>query len=161
MVDSSGLKTVADNIDQVTAAACERWKTLAGHVLDYRCSKDAWSIKEVVGHLIDSASNNHQRFVRLQLQDQLVFPDYSKDNEKWVKIQHYQERSWEELLLLWRYYNLHLADLLRRVNPACLENAWVADAGSPITLHVMMVDYLRHLNDHIGQIESIIENCDR
>jgi hypothetical protein len=29
-----------------------------------RPAPERWTKKEVVGHLIDSASNNHQRFVR-------------------------------------------------------------------------------------------------
>ena len=63
-----------------------------------KLSADKWSLKEMVGHLIDSASNNHQRFVRLQLTDQLTFPDYGQNNIHWVGIQKYQERSWTALL---------------------------------------------------------------
>jgi hypothetical protein len=42
---------------------------------------DKWSLKQIIGHLIDSASNNHQCFVRFCLVPELVFPKY--DNEAW------------------------------------------------------------------------------
>src|SRR5829696_4224095 len=66
-----------------------------------------WSAKEVVGHLIDSASNNHQRFVRAQLKEDLVFEGYAQD--EWVRLQGYQEEPWPHLVNLWKFYNLHLA----------------------------------------------------
>ncbi len=64
-----------------------------------------WSRKEVIGHLIDSAANNHARFVRAQLDNNLVFPGY--EQEKWVAIQRYNEEPWRQLVALWQHYNLH------------------------------------------------------
>ncbi len=69
-----------------------------------------WSAKEIIGHLVDSASNNHQRFVRAQFQDDLVFPGYAQD--EWVAVQRYQEAPWPHLLTLWRDFNLHLARVI-------------------------------------------------
>ena len=43
-----------------------------------------WSPKQVIGHLIDSASNNHRRFVRANFVDDLIFPGY--DQETWVAL---------------------------------------------------------------------------
>ena len=76
-------------------------------------SPDKWSTKQVVGHLVDSASNNHQRFVRASLQDAMVFPGY--DQDKWVEQQGYQESLWPELLELWVSFNRHLAHLIERL----------------------------------------------
>src|SRR5678816_3585197 len=64
-----------------------------------------WSPQQVIGHLIDSASNNHQRFVRAQQGSSLVFPKY--EQEHWVKCQHYEDSSWEALTTLWHAYNHH------------------------------------------------------
>src|SRR5262245_2568653 len=69
-----------------------------------------WSPREVIGHLIDSASNNHQRFVRAQFQDDLVFAGY--DQDAWVRLQQYQNAPWPELVALWRAFNLHLAHVM-------------------------------------------------
>ena len=151
------LRTVADNIDAAVSAAVERWKMIPEAVLIYRSSDNAWSIKEVIGHLIDSAANNHQRFVRLQLVKELMFPDYSTDNENWVNIQSYQDRPWEDLLGLWRHFNGHLAHLMRCVDPACLEHVWVMNTETRVTLFELMDDYLRHLKEHVKQIENILD----
>ena len=114
-------------------------------------------MKEIIGHLIDSASNNHQRFVRLQLADRLNFPDYGDENVNWVKIQNYQEKKWEELLGLWRYFNHHLAHTVRSVDPSCLSNVWEIDAKTSASLFELMTDYLRHLELHLNQVTETLD----
>src|SRR5438270_9319252 len=73
-------------------------------------SVDRWSSKQIIGHLIDSAANNHARFVLGQLKDDLVFPGYDQDG--WVRTNHYQEAPWPQLVDLWRAYNLHLQHVM-------------------------------------------------
>src|SRR5262245_42049952 len=72
-----------------------------------------WCRKEVLGHLIDSAANNHHRFVRAQFQKEMTFPRYVQD--EWIAAQGYRERPWSELVELWRLYNRHLIHVMRRV----------------------------------------------
>src|SRR5713101_2511616 len=79
-----------------------------------------WSKKEILGHLIDSAANNHQRFVRLQLTSRIDLPGY--DGDEWVRVQDYQDRSWGELIDLWRMYNTQLSWVIRKVNPEVLRH---------------------------------------
>jgi hypothetical protein len=69
------LNKVADKILQQVESAVDRWRALPENIMTFRPSEDDWSSKEITGHLIDSASNNHQRFVRLQLLEHLTFPD--------------------------------------------------------------------------------------
>ena len=69
-----------------------------------------WSPKQIVGHLIDSAVNNHARFVRAQLQDDMVFPGY--DQDAWVRVQRYDERSWPALVDAWRTVNTQIAAVM-------------------------------------------------
>jgi hypothetical protein len=71
-----------------------------------------WSPKEIIGHLIDSASNNHQRFVRAQFTDDLVFAGY--EQEGWVRVQNYQGEQWADLVQLWKLYNQHMLHLISR-----------------------------------------------
>ena len=137
------LDQVADKIERHINAAVERWHQLPDKTLLFRPSENDWSAKEIIGHLIDSASNNHQRFVRLQLTDRLDFPDYGQDNIHWVKIQSYQHHPWHDLLGLWRYFNLQLARIIR--------------AQTSITLFDLMTDYLRHLENHLDQLADTIE----
>ena len=77
---------------------------------------EKWSAKETIGHLIDSASNNHQRFVRAQFKDDLVFEGYAQ--EDWIRAQNYNEEPWPLLVGLWRHYNLHLAHVMRHAPEA-------------------------------------------
>ncbi len=120
-----------------------------------------WSAKQVLGHLIDSAANNHQRFVRAQATDDLVFPGY--DQEQWVRVQRYDEESWLALVELWRGYNLHLAhviammpesELTRPRFPHTLDKiGWrPVRAEEPTTLEYLVRDYIDHLQDHVGQL---------
>ena len=150
------LLQVAGNIEQQVYDAVDRWRDLTDKSLKFRPSEDAWSVKEITGHLIDSASNNHQRFVRLQLLEKLNFPDYGQDNIHWVRIQNYQDRKWDELLVLWRFYNVQLAAIIRSVDPSCLDHVWQLDAENKFTLYDLMTDYLRHLNNHLEQIADTL-----
>src|SRR6185436_11628744 len=86
--------------------ATERLRAISPDESASKASPDKWSIKEVLGHLIDSAANNHQRFVRAQFTDDLVFPGYEQD--QWVNSQRYREASWSDVIQLWSAYNLHL-----------------------------------------------------
>src|SRR5271155_1557339 len=78
-----------------------------------------WSRKQVIGHLIDSASNNHQRFVRAALQTSLEFPGYDQGGN--VRVQAVQEADWPLLVALWAAYNRYLAHVIAQLPPAKLE----------------------------------------
>jgi hypothetical protein len=120
-----------------------------------------WSPKEVLGHLIDSASNNHGRFVRAQLSDDLIFSGY--EQEKWVAAQHYADAHWSDLIELWRGMNLHIARVMANVPPEMArkprashnldEIAWkTVPRSQPTTLEYFMDDYVDHLEHHLTQI---------
>lgn len=120
-----------------------------------------WSPREVIGHLIDSASHNHRRFVGARFQDDLVFPGYEQD--AWVSAQRYQEAPWTELVTLWRGLNLHLVRVMASVPDAVRtrahrrhnldEIAWQAvPREEPATLDGFMADYVGHLKHHLRQI---------
>jgi hypothetical protein len=108
-----------------------------------------WSRKELVGHLIDSAGNNLQRFVRAQRQERMSFPRYVQD--EWIAAQGYGERPWGELVELWRLYNRHLLHVMRRVPQTAFGNVCVVAEDEPDTLAYHMVDYVRHLEHHLQQ----------
>ena len=147
---------LALDIETVIEEAFDKLQSLSEDVVNRRPTPSDWSAKEVIGHLIDSASNNHQRFVRLQITDGLTFPDYQHDNDAWVRIQKYHETSWDELLDLWQCLNRHLARIIKNVNETCIDHIWVVDEDNTITLGELMVDYLRHLRVHVVQIEDCV-----
>jgi hypothetical protein len=123
-----------------------------------------WSAKEIIGHLIDSASNNHQRFLRARWQDDLVFSRYEQD--AWVSAQDYQSAPWLELLELWSTYNRHLARVMRgtpesvrlraHVRHNLHELAWrPVPREQPASLDDFMRDYVGHLEHHLRQIAAM------
>jgi hypothetical protein len=109
-----------------------------------------WSRKQVIGHLIDSASNNHQRFVRAALQASLDFPGYEQDG--CVRVQAPQEADWELLVLLWAAYNRYLAHVIDRLPESKLGTPCRIGSGEAVTLDFLAKDYLRHLVHHLRQI---------
>jgi DinB superfamily len=130
-----------------------------------RRAPGSWSAKEIIGHLIDSAANNHARFVRAQLEPDLVSAGY--DQEQWVKVQAYQEASWSRLLELWSAYNLHIAHVMESASedatlrPRARHNldqiAWTpVSADQPATLDYFMSDYVGHLRHHLRQVAELL-----
>jgi hypothetical protein len=113
-------------------------------------SFDKWSKKEILGHLIDSAANNHQRFVRAVYNEADNFPTY-KQNE-WVRIQKYNDSSWKSLIELWAAYNNHLSDLLERIPDSSKLSPCSIGKPEAVTLEFVVKDYLRHLNHHLNKI---------
>jgi hypothetical protein len=157
---------ITDLRETVERAAVEL-SAVSAEAAAMRPAPGRWSPKEVLGHLIDSAANNHQRFVRARWQDDLVFAGYAQD--AWVAAQEYQEAPWLELVALWREYNRHLARVMAAV-PAEVryrehrrhnlhEVAWqVVPAGEPATLDYFMADYVAHLHHHLRQIRAMLDS---
>jgi hypothetical protein len=126
-----------------------------------KSSPDDWAAIEVLGHLVDSAANNHQRFVRAQFTDELVFPGYEQNG--WVNAQKYLDESWPDLIQLWSSYNLHLVHLAAVIPEAILtkprakhnldEIAFnLVSKNQSTTLEYFIRDYVDHLRHHLKQI---------
>jgi hypothetical protein len=154
---------VVDDFRDTVDRAAERLLKCADDEAARRPAPRKWSRKEIIGHLIDSACNNHGRFVRAQLQDDLVFPGY--DQDAWVRVQRYQDRPWTDLVALWRSYNHHIAHVMATTDAAQLtrprsrhnldELAWqTVSAAKPTTLEHFMRDYVEHLKHHLRQTEG-------
>ncbi len=140
--------------------AAERLGTFCDSEAGRPTAPGKWSKKEIVGHLIDSAANNHGRFVRAQLQEDLVFPGY--DQDAWVRVQRYRDRPWSDLVALWRAYNRHIACVMESADPELVDRvrtshnldelAWKAvQRTEPTTLDYFMRDYVAHLEHHLRQ----------
>ena len=114
-----------------------------------------WSRKETLGHLMDSALNNHQRFVRAQVPAHLEngvlrLPGYAQDD--WVRVGAYRTRPWTDLVQLWSLLNRQVLHVIKHAEPSSLQTPCVIGGGDPITLEAVMIDYVGHLKHHLKQI---------
>ncbi len=109
-----------------------------------------WSPKEELGHLLDSAVNNHQRMVRVQMEDKLAMPGYQQ--EKWVKANRYQQREWGELITLWTVLNQHLLSAAQSVPDAAWKHTCTVGGSEPMTLQFVFEDYIQHMLHHLQHI---------
>lgn len=140
-----------DLLSAIKTADCLR--SISETVASKHPAPGKWSNKEILGHLIDSAANNHQRFVRLQLGPRIDLPGY--DGDEWVRVQRYQDRPWREIIDLWVMYNTQLASLIRHVNPASLRHVWHTADGKDLDLEFIMRDYVDHLRHHLDQVREL------
>jgi hypothetical protein len=118
---------------------------------DFKPNRDKWSKKEIIGHLIDSAQINLQRFVRCTYEDnfKLVYAQ-----EEWVTAQRYQETDIVELLALWRLLNRQIVRVLKSYPPDRV-GAQCDNSKTGVSLHTvewLAQDYVDHMNHHLGQI---------
>ena len=109
-----------------------------------------WAPKEILGHLIDSAANNHQRFMRAEEGETLRLPGYAQD--RWVTLQGYREAAWADLVDFWSAYNHHLARVLDRVPESRRNVLCEIGGGPPVSLSFVALDYIGHLQHHLRQI---------
>lgn len=110
-------------------------------------SSDKWTLSEMVGHLLDSASNNHQRFIRLQLDTNLSFPAY--DAEDWKRVSKAGNYDYFALIEFWKQYNLFLLHIISHIDAKVLSNYW-QHGNEQETLQFLVEDYFRHMKWHVA-----------
>ncbi|WP_425886527.1 DinB family protein [Parabacteroides sp. ASD2025] len=150
---------ITDGIAKVIETEERLLNDLSEEVITQRRNRQNRTIKQILGHLIDSASNNHQRMVRLQYsKDLLFFPDYRQDNDLWIALQDYQNADWANLIQLWKFYNLHIIHVITSVDVTKLDNYWCDFEGTKVTLKEMIEGYLDHLHLHMKEIHELAES---
>lgn len=155
----------AEELRAIVLAAGARLREMSPELAALPPAPGKWCPAEIIGHLVDSASNNHQRFVRARFRPDLRFDGYDQDT--WVAAQGYQSAPWSELLDLWVSFNLHLARVMEGTPPEVLEAlrsdhnlhqlAWeLVPEDQPATLAHFMRDYVGHLKHHLAQIDPAL-----
>ena len=144
------MNNVANKLESIVDQWVPQLRSIQDEPLTRRQRPDKWSRQEVLGHLIDSACNNHQKFVRMIADPVLAFPGYRQD--EWVEIQQWSNRDWLSMVDFWAAYNRHLASMIRDVDPATLGHTIEIEGVGPFTLEFVMADYVEHLKHHLLQI---------
>lgn len=129
-----------------------------------RTGNTAWSVREVIGHLIDSACNNHRRFILNQAGGPMIIDPY--DQDAWVQRNRYNERTAAELAALWAVYNRHLAHVIEQMPPDVLGAprgpidtfgfGFIQTTDTSATLGHLAADYVGHLRHHLHQIHDLL-----
>jgi DinB superfamily len=144
------MQEIAERLAGVLARVGGDLAALKEAEVGVRPAPGKWSKKEILGHLIDSAANNHQRFVRAQIEGELRFPGYRQDD--WVRLAGYQGQPWDRIVALFRAYNESLAHLLAQTPEERREILCFIGDGEPVTLAYLAEDYVEHLLHYLRQI---------
>lgn len=155
----------SENLTLEIRSIIESWEpkliSLENNILSSGRNSQNRTIKQILGHLIDSTSNNTHRVVHLQYQNSpFEFPNYATygNNDRWIAIQDYQHEDWNDMIMLWKYSLLHFCHVIKKVNDSKLDNEWISDQGKTITLRTMIMDFPGHLKLHLSEIDELIEN---
>lgn len=143
-------KVPAERLAQLLQTAEVRLSAIPEAEASRALAPGHWSKKQILGHLIDSAGNNHQRLVRVQIAPGLDFPSY--EQESWVTVQRYADESWRDLIDLWLLFNRHLLHVIRGVPPTSLSRPCIIGGKEPVPLAELIDGYVDHLEHHLEQI---------
>jgi hypothetical protein len=149
------MKKTAKTLQQTLNKALPLLKAISKESAKEKPKPNKWSKKEIIGHLIDSACNNHQKMVRTQFQRHFDFVGYQQDD--WVAIQQYQQADWSKLLKIWMAYNLQIVHLMKTVSKKSLKNTLSINGEGLYTLEFIMQDYVVHLEHHL---KAVLPNSD-
>ena len=124
-----------------------RLTNLSDDQVQRKPSLSKWSLKEELGHLVDSAANNHQRIVRAQLEDNPRMPGY--DGDEWVRLHRYQDRDWSSLIAIWVALNRQLLAAAEAVPDSAWSRTCTIADSAPLTLKFVFDDYVDHMVQHL------------
>jgi hypothetical protein len=127
-----------------------RLQQLTSDTVERKATPTSWSAKEELGHLLDSAVNNHQRIVRAQVEDKLALPGYEQN--RWVAIHRYPQRDWAELIRLWHDLNRQLLVAAESVPDSAWSHTLRVGSSEPMTLEFVFDDYVAHMVHHLKHI---------
>jgi DinB family protein len=141
---------ISDRLNELVSESEREFARISDSAAGRKAIAGGWSRKQLLGHLIDSASNNHQRFVRALLADELRWPGYDQAGN--VRVQRFQEARWSDLVQLWLSYNRLLAHVLAGVPEEKRATRCFIGENPVITLEALAEDYLVHMQHHLEQI---------
>jgi hypothetical protein len=144
------MKDAISKFELILATAPRKLVDISEADASHKPAPDKWCKKEILGHLIDSAGNNHQRFVRCQQTQRLEFPEY--DQDPWVACQAYATEPWPDLVNLWLLMNRHLLHIVKSAPAEVHKHQLVIGHHEPMSFEALVPNYLKHLEHHLAQI---------
>ncbi len=144
------MKKVAEDLRKTMELVLPILQNIGDTDASYKPLPQKWSKKEILGHLIDSACNNQQKFVRTMANSDAEFVGYEQDF--WVESQNYNSADWQNLIVLWKAYNFHIAHIIGNVSVDVLQNKITIENAGSFTLEFIITDYAEHLKHHLNQL---------
>lgn len=141
---------LAQTLQETVDREADHLRAVADRDAGKKTAPKVWSKKEELGHLIDSAANNHVRFVRAVLEPEFRGPGYQQDG--WVSLHAYHEMAWAEIIDFWQRYNHFLVGLVERIPEDRLPAPCVVGESAPVTLQFLIEDYTLHMQHHLDHI---------
>jgi hypothetical protein len=144
------MRETAENLRKILTEVLPLLQNFSDEDDSIRPLPEKWSKKEILGHLIVSACNNQQKFVRTMAERRIDFVGYQQNF--WVDAQNYNAVNWIDLINFWRFFNLHLAHIIENTKPQFLANEITIENAGTFTLEFIMNDYVGHQKHHLNQI---------
>ena len=127
----------------------EKLLTIDQKDFDFKPSPEKWSKKEILGHLVDSAANNQQRFIRVQYETGLKIV---YDQEKWNRLNDWQSYDKNQLINFWLLINQHLIHVIKNIPAENLLLTCNTGGKENVKLEFLINDYVVHMEHHLRQI---------
>ncbi len=145
------IRSAVGELEELVASLPAEWGAIPDEQAARPRADGGWSRKQIVGHMIDSATVNHQRFIRALAGEKDFNLLYAQ--EDWVDLNGYQLRDWRGIIRLWEGVNLHLLAVCRRIREDQAELVCGQDGDpGPWTLAYRVPDYVAHLEMHVEQM---------
>jgi len=150
---------ICEELENLTGEWEPILSALPEETISLRKNSQGRSIRQILGHMVDSASNNTHRVIHMHYQESPVnYPDYANlgNNDRWIAIQNYQEEDWNRLIRLWVAVNQHFIHVIRQIEESKLEQQWTSALNETVNLREMVNDYPRHFKLHLNEISELI-----
>jgi uncharacterized damage-inducible protein DinB len=150
---------ICEELENLTGEWEPILSALPEETISLRKNSQGRSIRQILGHMVDSATNNTHRVIHMHYQESPVnYPDYANlgNNDRWIAIQNYQEEDWNRLIRLWVAVNQHFIHVIRQIEESKLEQQWTSALNETVTLREMVNDYPRHFKLHLNEISELI-----
>ena len=150
---------ICEELENLTGEWESILSPLPEETISQRKNSQGRSIRQILGHMVDSATNNTHRVIHMHYQESPVnYPDYANlgNNDRWIAIQNYQEEDWNRLIRLWVAVNQHFIHLIRQIEESRLDQQWTSALNETVSLREMVNDYPRHFKLHLNEISELI-----